>query len=132
MKVYLDFFHTVKNGFNSGDYAMQKQYFYLYIAVIIFNPNLYRDLKTQNENCLRTAVQHQQCIILPLNCETFSQEGNLTWMYLSGSATYKVSEKTHSPGGGKPNVIQDLDYRCFAQTSHRYLCMCVWKCKILP
>lgn len=42
--------------------------------IIIPNPDLYRDLKTYSENCLRTAV-HIGKLVFHFYCQAFSQGG---------------------------------------------------------
>ena len=78
--------------------------------------DLYKDFKTQWKLC------GQQCIWKLVFCHSILRYflkreilQEYIWVIVQ---PVESSEKTHSPGNGKPNLIKDLDYWCFAQTSY--------------
>lgn len=89
------------------------------IIIVIPNPDLYRDLKTYSEKCLRTAVNIGK-LVFHFYCQAFSQGGTRMWLCLSnGAKCARFRQKLTLQESQNP--MKDFDYRWSAQTSYLYL-----------
>ena len=90
--------------------------FYLYTAIIIWlicTRILKHTVKTaQGQQYIWKLVFCHSILRYFLNREILHE---YIWVIVQ---PVESSEKNHSPGNGKPNLIQDLDYCWFAQTSY--------------